>query len=93
MLAYAVRRLLQFIPTILAISLIMFFLLNVLPGNAALMAAGAQDRGTGREIRRTDAETLGSGQAAVRSILELCQELGARQIWVCRFCGTRMSAK
>jgi peptide/nickel transport system permease protein len=45
MLAYAVRRLLQFIPTILAISLIMFALLNVLPGNAALMAAGVQDRG------------------------------------------------
>jgi ABC-type dipeptide/oligopeptide/nickel transport system permease component len=45
MLAYAIRRLLQFIPTILAISLIMFFLLNVLPGSAALMAAGAQDRG------------------------------------------------
>ena len=45
MLAYALRRFLQFIPTILAISLIMFFLLNVLPGNAALMAAGAQDRG------------------------------------------------
>jgi peptide/nickel transport system permease protein len=45
MLAYALRRILQFIPTILAISLIMFFLLNVLPGNAALMAAGAQDRG------------------------------------------------
>lgn len=45
MLAYAIRRLLQFIPTILAISLIMFFLLNVLPGNAALMAAGVQDRG------------------------------------------------
>jgi peptide/nickel transport system permease protein len=45
MLAYALRRLLQFIPTLLAISLIMFFLLNVLPGNAALMAAGVQDRG------------------------------------------------
>ncbi len=45
MLAYALRRLLQFIPTILAISLIMFVLLNVLPGNAALVAAGAQDRG------------------------------------------------
>ena len=45
MLAYIVRRLLQFIPTILAISLITFVLLNVLPGNAALMAAGAQDRG------------------------------------------------
>jgi peptide/nickel transport system permease protein len=45
MLAYALRRILQFVPTILAISLIMFFLLNVLPGNAALMAAGAQDRG------------------------------------------------
>ena len=45
MLAYAFRRILQFVPTILVISLIMFFLLNVLPGNAALMAAGVQDRG------------------------------------------------
>lgn len=46
MFAYAVRRLLQFIPTILAISLIIFILLNVLPGNAALMARGDQDTGT-----------------------------------------------
>lgn len=46
MFAYAVRRLLQFIPTILAISLIIFVLLNVLPGNAALMARGDQDTGT-----------------------------------------------
>lgn len=38
MLAYTLRRLLQFVPTILAITLIMFVLLNVLPGNAALMA-------------------------------------------------------
>lgn len=45
MLGYAFRRVLQFIPTVLAISLIMFALLNVLPGNAALMAAGVQDRG------------------------------------------------
>ena len=45
MFAYAVRRLLQFIPTILAITLIIFLLLNVLPGNAAMMAAGDQDRG------------------------------------------------
>jgi ABC-type dipeptide/oligopeptide/nickel transport system permease component len=45
MLVYALRRILQFIPTILLISLIMFFLLNVLPGNAALMASGVQDRG------------------------------------------------
>lgn len=44
MLAYALRRLLQFIPTILVISLIIFVLLNVLPGNAALMSAGSQDR-------------------------------------------------
>lgn len=45
MFAYALRRLLQFIPTILVITLIMFMLLNVLPGNAALMAAGDQDSG------------------------------------------------
>jgi ABC-type dipeptide/oligopeptide/nickel transport system permease component len=40
MFAYALRRLLQFVPTILAVTLILFFLLNVLPGNAALMAGG-----------------------------------------------------
>ena len=45
MFAYALRRVLQFIPTILAITLIIFVLLNVLPGNAALMAGGAQDSG------------------------------------------------
>ncbi len=45
MFAYAVRRLLQFIPTILVISLMIFILLNVLPGNAALMAHGDQDTG------------------------------------------------
>lgn len=44
MFAYAIRRLLQFIPTILVVSLIIFILLNVLPGNAALMAGGDQDR-------------------------------------------------
>ncbi len=43
MIAYAVRRVLQFIPTIIGISLIMFLLLNVLPGNAALMAGGKQE--------------------------------------------------
>ena len=43
MFAYAVRRILQFIPTVLAVTLIIFLLLNVLPGNAALMAAGEQD--------------------------------------------------
>ncbi len=40
MLAYAIRRLLQFIPTILAITLIIFLLLNVLPGDVTLMAGG-----------------------------------------------------
>ncbi len=43
MLAYAVRRILQFIPTIIGISLIMFLLLNVLPGNATLMAGGKRE--------------------------------------------------
>jgi len=42
MLAYTIRRLLQFIPTIIAITLLVFLLLNVLPGNAALMAGGKQ---------------------------------------------------
>ena len=42
MFAYTVRRILQFIPTIIAITLIVFLLLNVLPGNAALMAGGKQ---------------------------------------------------
>lgn len=38
MLVYALRRLLQFIPTIFFITLMMFFLLNILPGSAAVMA-------------------------------------------------------
>ncbi len=38
MYAYTLKRLIQFIPTIFFITLIMFFLLNILPGNAALMA-------------------------------------------------------
>ena len=42
MFAYALKRLLHFIPTILAVTLILFVLLNVLPGNAALMAGDKQ---------------------------------------------------
>jgi peptide/nickel transport system permease protein len=45
MLAYAIRRLLQFIPTILGVTLIVFLLLNVLPGNAVLTALAESDRG------------------------------------------------
>ncbi|MFA5027805.1 MAG: ABC transporter permease [Candidatus Methylomirabilota bacterium] len=45
MLAYAIRRTLQFIPTILGVTLIVFLLLNVLPGNAALTALAESDRG------------------------------------------------
>lgn len=45
MLAYFIRRLLQFIPTILGVTLIVFLLLNVLPGNAALTALAESDRG------------------------------------------------
>lgn len=41
MTAFILRRLLQFIPTVICISFIMFVLLNVLPGNAALMSGGS----------------------------------------------------
>jgi peptide/nickel transport system permease protein len=45
MLAYLFRRVLQFIPTIFGVTLIVFVLLNVLPGNAALTALAESDRG------------------------------------------------
>ncbi len=45
MLAYFIRRVLQFIPTIIGVTLIVFVLLNVLPGNAALTALAESDRG------------------------------------------------
>jgi peptide/nickel transport system permease protein len=45
MLRYFVRRVLQFIPTILGVTFIVFVLLNVLPGNAALTALAESDRG------------------------------------------------
>ena len=43
MFAYFIRRTLQFIPTIIGVTLIIFLLLNVLPGNAALMAGGRKE--------------------------------------------------
>ncbi|MBD9375626.1 ABC transporter permease [Rhizobium sp. ARZ01] len=45
MRSFAIRRILQFIPTILGITLIMFLLLNVIPGNAALSTAGKLELG------------------------------------------------
>jgi len=45
MFAYFIRRMLQFIPTIIGVTLIVFVLLNVLPGNAALTALAESDRG------------------------------------------------
>lgn len=45
MRSFAIRRILQFIPTILGITLIMFLLLNVIPGNAALSSAGRLELG------------------------------------------------
>jgi peptide/nickel transport system permease protein len=46
MLGYALRRILQFIRTILAITLIFFLLLNILLGDAALvgMLSNARER-------------------------------------------------
>ncbi len=38
MLSYTIRRVMQFIPTIFCITLVMFFLLNVLPGSAAYLS-------------------------------------------------------
>jgi len=38
MLTFFIRRILQFIPTVLAVSFIIFILLNVMPGDAALLS-------------------------------------------------------
>lgn len=43
MITYIIRRFLQFIPTVIGVTLLMFVLLNVLPGNAALMVGGKKD--------------------------------------------------
>ena len=53
MFAYAVRRLLQFIPTIIIISIIMFILLNVLPGDAIIMSGNMR-----RQLDETAAQAL-----------------------------------
>ncbi len=49
MFAYALRRIIQFIPTIFFITIIIFILLNVLPGDATLMS--------GNMRKQLDAET------------------------------------
>jgi len=53
MFAYAVRRILQFIPTIVIISIIMFILLNVLPGDAIIMSGNMR-----RQLDETAAQAL-----------------------------------
>jgi peptide/nickel transport system permease protein len=40
MTSFILRRLLQFIPTVIGVTLIVFLLLNLVPGNAALATAG-----------------------------------------------------
>lgn len=42
MLGFALRRLLQALPTVLAVIILLFLLLNVLPGNVAMMMGDAQ---------------------------------------------------
>lgn len=56
MQAFIIRRLLQFIPTILVITLIMFILLNILPGNAALMSLDARQAADANYVRQLKAE-------------------------------------
>lgn len=66
MFAYAVRRILQFFPTIFFISVIMFLMLNVLPGDATLMSGN---------MRRTLDETATN---ALRKEMGLDQPLHIR---------------
>ena len=54
--AFIIRRLLQFIPIILVITLIMFILLNILPGNAALMALDERQAADPAYISKLKAE-------------------------------------
>lgn len=56
MTAYAIKRLLQFIPTVLVISLLMFVLLNLLPGNAALMATDQRKAADPRVVEQLKKE-------------------------------------
>jgi peptide/nickel transport system permease protein len=71
MFAYAIRRLIQFIPTMLGISLILFLLLNVLPGNAALMAGGSQDRDIDPQYVERMKKRMGIGQADLHPVFHL----------------------
>ena len=45
MTSFILRRLLQFIPTVIGVTLIVFLLLNLVPGNAALATAGRLELG------------------------------------------------
>ena len=58
MISYITRRLLQIIPTLLVLLTIMFFLLNILPGDAALLA-GASRKGQSEEMMKNIREKWG----------------------------------
>ena len=68
MLAYFIRRTLQFIPTIIGVTMIIFLLLNVLPGNAALMAGDSR-----REMDEQAIEELNVDMTR-RLIDQICQQ-------------------
>ena len=42
MRAYAIKRLLLFVPTLVMVSLVAFFVIRILPGDAALAILAAQ---------------------------------------------------
>jgi peptide/nickel transport system permease protein len=52
MLTFAIRRFLQFIPTIIVVSIIVFLLMSILPGDPAFLRAAAAKRG------RVDTEAI-----------------------------------
>ena len=81
MIKYIIRRLLQTIPVLIGVSILVFSLMHLIPGDAAqIMAGEAASEETVEQLR----EKLGLNEPLYRTIFHLYFKRSARGSWL--FC-------
>lgn len=75
MLKYIVKRILQMIPMMIILSIVVFCMVRLIPGDPVTMSLGM---GAGKEAIAAETARLGFGQAAVAAIFYLGKKLVPR---------------
>ena len=79
---YVVKRLLLMIPTLLGAALVIFLLMNIIPGDVALLIIGGDQGGdiNPRELAKLRTQ-LGLDRPAVRAVFLLALGCGNPRFW------------